>query len=106
MRSSILCAAIFAVSCTSSPTSPTQLAPDPPRLSNLRWDVSAPGCPTPSQPSPLPNAAEATLEPGPHGTIMARWPYFLDTGRRVTLHASLIERGVELVVCEWDLSDL
>jgi hypothetical protein len=106
MRSSILCAAIFAVSCSSSPTSPTPVAPDPPRLSNLRWDVSAPGCPTQSPPSPLPNAAEAVLEPGPHGTLVAHWPYRLDTGRRVTLHASLIERGTELLVCEWDVADL
>ena len=45
-------------------------------------------------------------EPGPHGTIIARWPYRLDSGRRVTLHASLVERGTELVVCEWDLADL
>ena len=106
MRSSTLCAAIFAVSCSSSPTSPTPVALDPPRLSNLRWDLGAPGCPTQAPPSPLPNAAEAKLEPGPHGTIVAQWPYLLDSGRRVTLHASLVERGEELVVCEWDLADL
>jgi len=106
MRSSILCAAIFAVSCTSSPTSPTPVALDPPRLSNLRWDLSAPGCPGQPPPSPLPNPDEATLEPGPHGDILARWPYLLDSGRRGTLHARLIERGAELVVCEWDLADL
>jgi len=106
MRSSILCAAALAVSCTSSPTSPTPVTPDTPRLGNLRWDSPLPGCPSQPPPSPLPNPSEATLEPGPHGEILARWPYALDSGRRVTLHARLIERGTELVVCEWDLADL
>jgi hypothetical protein len=46
------------------------------------------------------------LEPGPHGTIVAQWPYRLDSGRRVTLHASLVEHGADLVVCKWDLADL
>jgi len=67
---------------------------------------SSPGLPLAASPSPLPNPSEATLEPGPHGEILARWPYALDSGRRVTLHARLIERGTELVVCEWDLADL
>jgi hypothetical protein len=54
----------------------------------------------------LPNPDDATLEPGPHGAILAQWPYLLDSGRRVTLHARLMERGPDLLVCEWDLADL
>jgi hypothetical protein len=75
-------------------------------LANLRWGVTAPGCPTQPPPSPLPDPAQAHLEPAPHGAIVAQFPYRLETGRGVMLHARLIEQGSELLVCEWDIVDL
>ena len=102
----LLCATLFAASCSGSPTAPTPVSePHTAPLHNLRWDVAAPGCPTQSPPTPLPDPAQASLEPGPHGAILARFPYRVH-GRGVTLHATLIEQGTELLVCEWDIADL
>jgi len=106
-----LCGALLAVCCSNSPTAPTPVAAQPPSasaatLSNLRWDISAPGCPVKSPPSPIPNSAEARLEPGPHGTIVAYWPGYAIDSRRVMLHATLVEQDAQLIVCDWDVADL
>ena len=104
-------AAVVAVSCSGSPTAPTPVPASPAAasaspLANLRWDATAAGCPVKSPPAPLPNPADAQLEPGPHGTIVAFWPAYRIDARRVMLHATLIERNAELLVCDWDIADL
>jgi hypothetical protein len=105
-----LCGALLTVCCSNTLTGPTPVTSEPstasPALMNLRWDVSAPGCPVKSPPSPLPNPAEARLEPGPHGTIVAYWPAYAMESRRVTLHATLVETDAQLLVCDWDIADL
>jgi hypothetical protein len=106
-----LAAALLAASCSGSPTAPTPVtgspsAVSPSPLANLRWDVATAGCPVKSPPSPIPNAADAQLEPGAHGTIVAYWPAYRIDSRRVMLHATLIEHDAQLVVCDWDIADL
>ena len=105
-----LCGALLAVCCSNSPTAPTPVTKEPstasPALANLRWDVSAPGCPIKSPPSPIPNPSEARLEPGPHGTIVAFWPTYSFESRRVILQATLVEKDAQLLVCDWDVADL
>ena len=103
-----LCTALFIAACANSPTAPTPIATPPPAsspstsLANLRWDVTAPGCPVKAPPSPIPDPAQARLEPGPHGTIIAYWTDY----RLGVLQATLVERDAELLVCDWDVADI
>ena len=105
-----LCGALLAVCCSNSLTAPTPVTPQAssasPALSNLRWDVSAPGCPVKAPPSPIPNPSQARLEPGPHGTIVAYWTAYSMDSRQVMLHATLVEQDAQLLVCDWDVADL
>jgi hypothetical protein len=104
-----LAAALVAASCSGSPTAPTPVtAPSASSspLANLRWDIAAAGCPVKSPPSPIPDPAQARLEPGPHGTIVAFWPAYPMNSRSVMLHATLIERDAQLLVCDWDIADV
>jgi hypothetical protein len=105
-----LAAALVAASCSGSPTAPTPVtapsASSSSPLANLRWDIAAAGCPVKSPPSPIPDPAQARLEPGPHGTIVAFWPAYPMNSRSVMLHATLIERDAQLLVCDWDIADV
>ena len=101
-----IAAALLSVNCSNSPTAPTPVTAEPSSattaLSSLRWDVIAPGCPVKSPPSPIPDPMQGRLEPGPHGTIVAFWP----TYRMGILHATLVEQGSQLLVCDWEIADI
>jgi hypothetical protein len=102
-----IAAALLAVNCSNSPTAPTPVTAEPSSaaptaLLNLRWDVTAPGCPAMSPPSPIPDPMQGHLEPGPHGTIVAFWPAY----RLGILHATLVEQGSQLLVCDWEIADI